>query len=150
MSFESTEEDSNRTIPEKKKSPVGNMEKMSWDKEGLQREVEEYESGTLINWSELARKYHIRNSSGDLAKNGGQIAQEWLKSNGVDLTKFKKRSNDSDTPRVRTKLRRGAGGEITIPTPETNESVRKKLKEKVLSGDYQIGKMIAPKEVNMV
>ena len=41
---------------------------MTWDKEGLQKEVDNYESGTFINWSKLARHYKITNTAGELAK----------------------------------------------------------------------------------
>jgi hypothetical protein len=47
---------------------------------------------------------------------------------------------------IRKKLRRGAGGEITVPCPETNGKVLKKLQE-VLSGKINVGELIVPRKV---
>lgn len=51
---------------------------MTWDKNSLNSEVDGYEDGVKVNWSEIARRYKITNRKGDIAKNGGQIPQEWL------------------------------------------------------------------------
>ena len=62
---------------------------VTWDKNALKLEVEEYDDGTKVNWSELARRYEITSKKGQIAKNGGQIAQEWLVSQGVDMFHLK-------------------------------------------------------------
>ena len=67
-------------------NPAGRFERMSWDKDGLRQEVESYDNGTFINWQELAKKYKICNTAGEIAMNGGQIAKEWLKA--VDLLTY--------------------------------------------------------------
>ena len=74
-----------------RKAPWAVFSNMEWDKEGLKAEVKSYEDGTLVNWSELARKYEIKNKAGELAKNGGQIAMERLKSEAVDVERFRKK-----------------------------------------------------------
>ena len=38
-----------------------------------------------MNWSSLARKYNITNRKGEIAKNGGQIAQDWVISQGENI-----------------------------------------------------------------
>ncbi len=107
------------------------------------------ERSPLVNWSELGQRYQIKNTNGDLAKNGGQIAFEWLKSEGVNVGRFKKRRRENDAGNVRKRLKRGAGGEITVPCPETNKSVQEKLKQKVLSGDISVGELIVPRKVTI-
>jgi hypothetical protein len=79
--------------------------------------------------------------------NCGQIAFEWLKSEGVDVERFKKRQAGIDAGNIRKRLKRGAGGEITVPCPDTNKSVQDKLKQKVLSGDINVGELIVPRKV---
>ena len=37
---------------------------MTWDKAGLENEVRNYESATVINWSQLAVKYGVKDSKG--------------------------------------------------------------------------------------
>jgi hypothetical protein len=56
----------------------------------MKEEVESYPDDTKVNWSDMARRYSIRNTKGEIAKNGGQVAQEWLKSVGVNVSKFKR------------------------------------------------------------
>ena len=70
MSYESVHDAHEKNAAEGKtqKKTIGNLEKMTWDNEGLQKEVENYENGTFINWSELARRYKITNTAGELAK----------------------------------------------------------------------------------
>ena len=152
MSYESAHDAHEKNAAEGKtqKNPIGNLEKMTWDKEGLQKEVENYESGTFINWSELARRYKITNTAGELAKNGGQIAQECLKAEGVDLSWFVKEAARSDgKPIIRKRLKKGAGVEISIPLPETNEKLKQKLKTQVISGEYNTGELVVPRKVGM-
>lgn len=60
-----------------------------------------------MNWSELARKYDVRNAnSDDELKNGGQIIKEFLKKKGVDVDRF-----GAQSVRLRRKRKRGPGGE---------------------------------------
>ena len=123
---------------------------MAWDKDGLKFEVESYEDAKFVNWSQLAKQYNIMNTKGEIAENGGQIAKEWLKSVSVDTERFKQYNVDSDGPHIRRKKRRGIGGEISIPTPETNASLKKRLHEKILENEYSIGKLIVPKKVFLI
>ncbi|CAB4002168.1 Hypothetical predicted protein [Paramuricea clavata] len=67
-------------VPEIKRSPVGIFDKMAWDKDALKSEVESYENGKFVNWSQLAKDYNVTNTKGKIAANGGQIVKEWLKS----------------------------------------------------------------------
>lgn len=73
----------------KRKRHAGNFDTIAWNKNGLELEVEGYKDGTKVNWSELARRYEIKNKKGEIAEHGGQIAQEWLISQGVNLHGFK-------------------------------------------------------------
>jgi len=128
----------NEVPPSKKKRHAGNFDKVSWDKNRLKAEVESYEDDTNVNWSDLARRYQITN-------NGGQIAQEWLISQGVNLHRFKPPSENDWQP-GRKKLK-GLGGEISLPTPETNEGLKQKLK--IQQGEITVGELIVPREVRM-
>ena len=156
MAFESREDAVNRCELQAsgttaKKSSVGRFDKMNWDKEKLKAEIEGYDKNTVVNWSQLAVTYNITNQKGELAKNGGQIAKEWLASVGIDTTQFKRKFEEVDNcdhTRVRRKKKKGAGGEISLPTPSTNENLKKQLQAKISKGEYSIGEMIVPKKVN--
>ncbi len=62
MCFESFEEAKRRNEQQAaiftgvRKSPVGNVENMAWDKQALLEEVNGYSSDHVVNWSELAQR----------------------------------------------------------------------------------------------
>lgn len=118
MAFESKEIAKERVMAaSRKRNPVGDLTNMTWEMEAMKAEVESFPDGILVNWSDLAKRHNVQNKSNQLAKNGWQIAQEWLKSVGININRFKRRNNMSDT-RIRKKKLRGAGGEITVATPQ--------------------------------
>ena len=149
MAFESKETAKQRSAStgSKKRSPVGKLSNVTWDKERMKEEVESYPDDTKVNWSDMARRYSIRNTKGEIAKNGGQVAQEWLKSVGVNVSRFK-RPCEQTGERIRRKKLRGAGGEITVATSQTISSVKEEMKKKVMSGEYTVGQHIAPRKVS--
>ncbi len=132
----------------KRRNPVGNLDNIKFDKENMKEEVENLPDGMRVNWSELARRQNIRNTKGELAKNGGQIAQEWLKSEGINTTRFNKRKHNGNDERVRRKKLRGQGGEITVATPQSIDRVKAELRRKISSGEYTVGQQIASKKVS--
>ena len=142
----SSEHEEDSTV--KRKRHAGNFDAMTWDKNGLKSEVEGYADGVKVNQSEIARRYKITNQKGEIAKNGGQIAQEWLLSQVVDLHRFKCNTEVERQPR-RKKLK-GLGGEISIPTPETNDALKEKLKLQIQEGEFTVGELIVPREVTQV
>ena len=81
---------------DKPKDHVGNIDLMSWDKQALKSELEVYENNHLINWRELATKYKVCNKEGHIASNGGQIVKGWLVSEGVDLSRFRTKRENSE------------------------------------------------------
>ena len=56
----------------------------------------------------------IKSTKGEIAKNGGQIAQTWLKSEGIDTTRFKRKHNGNDDDRIRRKKLRGQGERLLL------------------------------------
>ena len=50
-------------------------------------------------------------------------------------------SDDSNQQQCEKKLQ-GLGGEISLPVPETNQEIIKRLKEKIQNGEYRIGEQI--------
>ena len=128
-----------------KKDHVGNINTYDWDKRSLLEEVEGYDDNEEVSFRDLATKYNVCNKQGKLAANGRQIVKEWLISEGVDVSRFKTKGHSSNA--VRRRKRRGAGGEISLPTEVTPVQLRTKLKDKVQSGEYTIGEMIVPRQV---
>ena len=127
----------------KEKNHSGNLEKLA-GLDNLKLEVEGYTSGIEINWSALARKYNIRNKRGELAKNGGQIVKDWLVSQGMDVNQFNTEDKQREKQPRRRKLR-GVGGEIAVPSAETNDAMKDALTAKIENGQYTVGELIVPK-----
>ena len=120
---------------------------MTWDKEALKTEIESLPDTSIINWSDIARRYNITNKRGRLANNGGQIVKGWVVSNGVDLQRFQKRKNDDDDVlHVRRKKRRGLGGELSLPCHQPSEKVKEKLKTEIAAGVYNPGELVVPRK----
>ena len=146
MAFESKETARPQTEmaknEKKKRNPVGNLDTKVFDKE----QGESYTDDVALNWSELARWHNVQNMNGEPAKNGGQIIKEWLKSEGVDVAKFK-RKHDGNHENIRRKKLRGQGGEITVTTPQSIDSVKAELRGKIAFGEYTVGQQIAPRKV---
>ena len=65
------------------------------------------------------------------------------------LQRFRKRQAGNDAGNVEKRLKRGPGGEITMPCQETNKSMQDKLKQKVLTGDINVGELIVPRKVTI-
>ena len=91
----------------RKRNPARDLTNMTCDKDGMKAVVLRYPAGTLVNWTDLAMQYNILNKSGELTKNWGQIAQEWLKSAGIDIHKLKRLNIRNDICRIRREKLRG-------------------------------------------
>lgn len=131
----------------KRKTHTGSFDNICWDGGALKEEVISYGDNHNVNWSELARRYEVRNRDGQLAKNGGQIIKEWLISENVDVRRFVTRNCESNTPVIRCRKRKAHGGEISVPVDVGQNELRKQLQEKLLSKEFTIGDMIVPRQV---
>ena len=129
----------------KKKDHTGNTDAMHWDKQAMKQEVEGYEDTHFINFQELADRYNVQNDEGGKANNGGQIVKEWLLANNVNLDRF--HWQKKGVAIVRRRKRRGPGGEISLPTEAHPSVIKKKLADKLESGEYTIGQVIVPRKV---
>ena len=58
-------------------------------------------------------------------KTGNMVVKEFLSNEGVQLSRFSQFRNGK--PAARRRLRRMQGGEITVPTQQTNREIRETL-----------------------
>ena len=97
-----------------------------------------------INFSDLARRYGITQ------KNTGNVTvKKFLKDSGVDLRRFKQ-LRQRPKPTVRRKLNRMPGGEVSVPVPRTNTSLRSEIMKKIESGEYNMGEVVVPRKYKRV
>jgi len=65
----------------------------------------------------------------------------------VNIHRFKKPQEVSTKLRLRRKKKRGQGGEISIPVPETNDELKEELKVKMACSEYTVGELIVLRRV---
>ena len=143
-----SEDDKASSERKKAKDHVGKFDKMTWDKQQLKEEVEGYNDGHIVNWSNLAAKYNVCDKSGQLAKNGGQIVKSWLVSEGVDVSRYGTENKRKTRNAIaRRRKRRIIGGEISFPTEVHPTVLKQMLQDKLQTGIYSIGERIVPTKV---
>ncbi|XP_071149927.1 uncharacterized protein [Mytilus edulis] len=158
MIFFSTKEEA-RKITQKKleqeqlgklkpKKHHGNFDKYKFDRENFIEEISTIEEGQIINWTSMARKHNFQNLNNKMPLNSGQILMAYAKEQGIDIYKFNKQSRVSGRDylrRVRRAKKRLLKTNISLNTPRSAKILRGIVKEKVESGEINIGKKIAPK-----
>lgn len=110
-----------------------NEANLNINKTALPDEASTWSDKEKVNWSELAKKYGITK------RNGGQILKEFLAENGIQVAM--KREN-----RVRRKLLKLPGGEISHPKHKTVEYQKGILKEMIENGELTTGTAIEEQE----
>ena len=120
-----------------------------WEVESCLTEVNNYPDGTLINYSELARKYNLKYCDGRIPCNAGECMKQILKSYNVDLIRLaelNRKANANEKIRVRRKKRKlnVLDQNISIPQEEDNLKVKDKVKKMIIAGKIIIGDLIVP------
>ncbi|XP_078693315.1 uncharacterized protein LOC144923015 [Branchiostoma floridae x Branchiostoma belcheri] len=130
-----------RTAPNK----LGNFEDWAiFDKEQLKQEVESYEDGANVNWTELARKYEIKKPDGEVPSNAGQLLKLWLEKQHIDTERFGKPPLTSGIRRAR--IRVGGGTGITLPRKRTETQISEELRVMIKDGEVPIGEFVVSRE----
>ena len=95
---------------------------------------------TPLNWQQFAREHGIPGN------NAGQVAKDFAKQSGVDTERLDGKPDSSERQRLRR--RRLIGGEISVPSTPTPETVKMEWKKLVESGELSLGRPCVP--FNMV
>ena len=102
----SDEMNKERSGQEKKVSHAHEYKGTEWDKESLKLEIKELPDGYKVNWSELARKYNVTTTTGQIAKNRGQVVKDWLISENIDISRFSQKRKVLDNEEGERVVRR--------------------------------------------
>ena len=119
--------------PKRKHSP--NFENVMWDKEKAATDLREWPIGTAINWSHFAKEHGIP------GKNGGQVAKEFAKENGIDVFALDQRSANT---RVRARKLRMPGGSVSIPAHSTIQEIQEDIGQMLEHGTLTLGEPCHP------
>ena len=114
---------------------------LPWNQEGCFQRVRSYPDGYNINFTELARQYDVKNTSGEIPKNGGQIVKTALERNDFDLNRFTY-LHKGEGERLRRRKRKIEGTSVSMSCDITNAKVRENLALKITDGTYTVGEMI--------
>ena len=119
--------------PKRKHSP--NFENVMWDKEKAATDLTEWPIGTTINWSHFAKEHGIP------GRNGGQVAKEFAKENGIDVYALDQRSANT---RVRAHKLRMPGGSVSIPVHSTIQLIQEDICQMLEHGTLTLGEPCRP------
>lgn len=87
----------------KEKTHSPKQDNIDGDTDQLLNDVKEWPH-TLINWSEMARKYKIcKAGSQNVPQNGGQMLQDFLIAKGVDISPYQSSNNKGIMIKMETK-----------------------------------------------
>lgn len=107
------------------------------DTEELISEASGWGRNQLIIWDQLGAKYGLT------GQNRGQTLRQYLEEKGINIptaTQTKRRRR-----RAKKKFK---GGRVSLPTRKPAKKVRAQLKQKIASGDIDIGDEILPSQLN--
>ncbi|XP_078621301.1 uncharacterized protein LOC144887775 [Branchiostoma floridae x Branchiostoma japonicum] len=137
----------------KKRQRVGKAElwgTWSWDE--IKEEVMSWPDGKVVSWRAYAKEKGVHNKKGEPAQNGGQIIQDWLVQEGINVHRFQTtKSQSTITPRPRRRKQRiPDSGDVFMPTGRPAKEMRKSLAIMIKDGEIPIGEMIVPQEFEKV
>ena len=69
-------------------------------------EVQSYNIGDKVNFSDLARKYNLTDLSGNIPGNAGQVVKEFLKQNNVDLQGLSQMNREAGEENIRIRRKK--------------------------------------------
>ncbi|CAG2195362.1 unnamed protein product [Mytilus edulis] len=110
-------------------------------------EIKSLPAKSNINWTELSRKYQVKNSYHKFPLNGGQVLYQFAKSEGVEVNKFNetKRISGRDYFRRVRRAKHILCKRLSTPTPRPAKQLKKEVRELLQTGDLDIGVAVAPK-----
>lgn len=105
----------------------------SVDKESLLTEARSWTDKDSINWSELARKYHVP------GKNGGQSVKEFLKDHMIPAASIGQQ--EGRTPR---RKRKTLPGGLPFPMQRSSSFHKQQVMRKIESSEIDLGDPVVP------
>lgn len=115
------------------KSHSLNFDNVTWDKGKLLQDLQSLSAAPPpLNWQQFAREH---------GNDAGQVAKDFARKSGVDTERL---DGKPDT----VQRRRLIGGEISVPSTPTPETVKTEWKKLVESGEISVGRACVP--FNMV
>ncbi len=121
--------------PSSKKKHSPSFETVTWDKDKVLADAQNWPAGEKINWSWLGRE-HVA------GKNAGQVVKEFCELNGVDVHALE----GTTTPqrRIRATKKRLPGGEISSPALPPPSTIIREIQQHSEGGRFLLGEVCAP------
>ncbi|VDI76549.1 Hypothetical predicted protein [Mytilus galloprovincialis] len=131
----------------KQRKRIGNINNYEFDKKKFINEIKSLPAKSNINWTELSRKYEVKNSYHKFPLNAGQVLYQFAKSEGVEVNKFNdtKRISGRDYFRRVRRAKHILCKRLSTPTPRPAKQLKKEVRELLQTGDLDIGVTVAPK-----
>ena len=108
---------------------------MKWDTGKLRETIINWPPGTSIIWSKVATDHGIP------GKNGGQVAKEFIKKEGIDTSHI---VTPRRKPTRRPRKKKIPGTEVSIPSIPPVGAIQAEIKAMISSGRFTLGIECAP------
>lgn len=118
---------------------VSDFSKYQFNQELLLDNFNKSKENLKVNWTKLAVDSNLKNENNVTPNNAGQVAKEWIKSKGLDLSWEKERAI------IRRHKVKGPGGEISMPCEPTEKKLKSNLKEMIANNLIKSGELVNPK-----
>ena len=131
----------------RRRNPLGNIAKYEWQSEECLSYVNNLEDGALLNFSELARTFGLKDNDAFGKDNKNQVVKQFLVNNGIDVGRFsyhKKLVDDQFHVRRKKLKLNNNDGDVSVPTDPCLDDIKRNLHQDILDGKYEMGELIVP------
>lgn len=106
--------------------------------------MRETPEGQIVNWTEKAKKYHLR-INGKFPLNGGQVMAQYAKENAINIASFNSTIRSVQHGKRVRRFKKKVIGNVSVPTPRSGLRLKEEMRRKLSSGEIYIGEKVTPK-----
>lgn len=128
----------------KSKIHHGNFSRYEFQAENFLKEMRETPEGQIVNWTEKAKKYHLR-INGKFPLNGGQVMAQYAKENAINIASFNSTIRSVQHGKRVRRFKKKVIGNVSVPTPRSGLRLKEEMRRKLSSGEIYIGEKVTPK-----
>ena len=128
--------------------PISKLDNYDFDREALLVEVNSLPEDADVNWTDLARRYHVQ-LNGNFPSNAGHVVKKYCEENGINTEIFNstKMVSGRDQPYRVKRMKRKIAARVSVPVSKSAKQLKVELKDRIASGEINIGSEIVPKQV---
>ena len=125
----------------RRRNPIGNLANYEWESEECLSYVNNLDDGALLNFSDLARTFGLKDNDAYGKDNKNQVVKQFLVNNGINIDRFnyhKKMDYDQFHIRRKKLKLKNTGGNVSVPTDPCLDDIKRNLHRDILDGKYEM------------